>query len=243
MEISLPLSADLAERFNNLYQYYSRRYELEQLTVKLQDWTFSVFHISNIDQLLEELVGLGPESAEVKDERLPYWAELWPSSIGLAEFVLEESEITENDSVIELGCGVGLAGISVATRGAKVIISDYQKDALALAEMNWIVNLGHSPETVELDWRNVDIQNQFDYVIASDIVYEERFFKPILLNFDKLCSPSGKILLSEPNRKIAGPFFESLEQKGWQWHKRDYTVHHQEKEYHIAVYIISRRKP
>ncbi|MBN2367139.1 MAG: 50S ribosomal protein L11 methyltransferase, partial [Calditrichaeota bacterium] len=183
MDISLHLSTASAERFDSLFQYYSRKYELEQLSLKLAGREFKIYHIRDIDPLLEELIGLGPESPEMRDERLPYWAELWPAAIGLSQFILENSVLCGNQTAIELGCGVGLAGIAAASLGAEVMISDYQKDALALAELNWIINIGRSPQAIRMDWRNLTIQEKFDNVIASDIVYEERFFHPIINNF------------------------------------------------------------
>jgi len=43
------------------------------------------------------------EADYVKDERLPYWADVWPSSMMLAERLLEEKGAER--TLIELGCG------------------------------------------------------------------------------------------------------------------------------------------
>src|SRR5687767_15515852 len=64
-----------------------------------------------------------PESSESliseedfeRDERLPYWAELWPSALVLARHIatLEGS----GRALLELGCGVGLVATAASLAG------------------------------------------------------------------------------------------------------------------------------
>ncbi len=241
MEIIFPHSSEAAQRFDRLYQLFSRKYQLEQLTFSLYHERFSIFHVKDIDPLLDELVGKGPDSEEVKDERLPYWAELWPSSISLAQFILSFQSVKPGLRVIELGCGIGLAGIAAASAGGEVTITDYQSEALAMAEMNWLINLGTSPRSILMDWRKPAATEKYELIIASDIVYEERFFEPIINVFSNLCSAEGKILLSEPNRPVAEAFFNMLQAEGWSLAKHDNIIHHSSRDYKISNYVIENK--
>ena len=68
------------------------------------------------------------EDAYAVDERLPYWAELWPSAHVLA------AELAARDlrgrRVVELGCGVGLPSVVAALGGADVLATDWYDEAL-----------------------------------------------------------------------------------------------------------------
>ena len=58
------------------------------------------------------------------DERIPYWAELWPSAIALAEYV-SELENSEVSFIHEIGCGMALPSVLCGKLGHKVMMSDY----------------------------------------------------------------------------------------------------------------------
>jgi predicted nicotinamide N-methyase len=60
-----------------------------------------------------------------QDERLPYWAELWPSAQALANFILQNKYLFEGKKILELGCGLGLVGIAATIAEAKVLFTDY----------------------------------------------------------------------------------------------------------------------
>src|SRR6185312_13517207 len=74
------------------------------------------------------------ESAFDEDEFLPYWAELWPSGVGLAQ-VVAGRELT-GVRVLELGAGLGLPSLAAALRGADVLATDWADDAVALLRAN-----------------------------------------------------------------------------------------------------------
>src|SRR5687768_17269428 len=67
------LPFDLAEHEANLH----RRFRVASVTVQLDDQVVELLRPENSDALITE-------EDYVRDERLPYWADLWPSSFGLA---------------------------------------------------------------------------------------------------------------------------------------------------------------
>ena len=70
------------------------------------------------------------------DERLPYWAELWPSARGLARHLVEDGRDWPGVRVLELGCGVALPSLALHARGADVLATDWYDDALRFARAN-----------------------------------------------------------------------------------------------------------
>src|SRR5262249_46177645 len=59
-----------------------------------------------------------------RDDYMPYWAYLWPAAYLLAEAVACE-DWPENLEVLEIGCGLGLAGLTGLACGLRVQFSDY----------------------------------------------------------------------------------------------------------------------
>ena len=72
------------------------------------------------------------EEAFADDEFLPYWAELWPASLALAEALPE----VEGLRIVELGCGLAVPSLVAAARGAEVTATDWAEDAIELLLAN-----------------------------------------------------------------------------------------------------------
>jgi predicted nicotinamide N-methyase len=113
------------------------------------------------------------EDAFAEDEFLPYWAELWPAGLALAEALPPE---LAGLRVVELGCGLGVPSLVAAARGARVTAVDWAADAIALLRENAARN-GLELETVHADWRSFD--GRFDLVLAADVLYEARNVEPL----------------------------------------------------------------
>lgn len=170
-----------------------------------------VFHLSRVrdPERLVDRIDLLDE-----DERIPYWAELWPSAIALARHVAHHPELVRGRDTVELGCGLGLAGMAAASAGARVVATDYDRDAAAFARLNAADN-GLSVRHVVMDWRHLAFARQFDVVLASDVLYEARFLVPVARALDSLVAPGGRALVTEPGREVAKLFFELLRDGGW----------------------------
>lgn len=178
--------------------------------------TFNVWSACNLDPLLDALSQKANDHPDVVDERLPYWAELWPSARVMAEAILS-LPTPPASQWLELGCGPGLAGVAASRLGVPGIWTDYMREALWLAELNAIEEGIQSPETMLLDWRDPPDHLRVPWLLTSDVVYEERNFGPLLDCFDALLTPGGEIWLGEPGRPVARDFFKHLDAAGWKW--------------------------
>lgn len=74
------------------------------------------------------------------EERLPYWAELWPSSLALAKWLFMNTKKIKRKNCLDLGCGLGFTAICGAWRGASVTAVDYEERAILLAKENAFAN-------------------------------------------------------------------------------------------------------
>jgi predicted nicotinamide N-methyase len=115
------------------------------------------------------------EAAFAVDEFLPYWAELWPAALALAEALPER---LDGVRVVELGCGLGLPSLVAAARGAQVTALDWAEDAVGLLRENAKRN-GLELAAERADWRE-PLARRFDLALAADVLYERRNVEPVL---------------------------------------------------------------
>lgn len=231
--MNLPFNQDIAYRFDSLFQWLNRKYQLEQVEEKIGGVPCRFFKIKNIDEVIEAVLQNSPQP----DEHAPYWSEFWPSSLALAQF-LSRQENLEGKATIELGCGLGLAGIAAHRCGAEVVLSDIEDDALRIAELNWIINFMELPALTRLDWRNPTLNRKFEIILAADVAYEKRLFWPLIDTFQQLLAPGGEILLSEPDRPIAAGFFKMLKENGFECQKFSEPIEYNRNEIAVSVYRI-----
>ncbi len=115
------------------------------------------------------------------DDRLPFWAELWPSGSALAAAVAE-LDLTGR-RVLELGCGLGLVSVAAAVAGADVVAADQSAEAIAFTTANADRN-GVAVRTVRCAFEQpgpVLAGAPWDLVLAADVLYEPKTV-PVLVD-------------------------------------------------------------
>ncbi len=181
--------------------------QLTHKTITIGTRTFDIAYPGNADRLLDHP---STHSAFDKDEYMPYWAELWPSSQMLGE-VLIQRDWPKNHAALEIGCGVGLSGVVALSLGMQVTFSDYDATAVDFAARNAIANGFTNFKTCPLDWR-VPPSRQFPLILAADVIYEERNIAPLIAFIKAVLAPNGVCLLSDPDRSTRGGFRYALKQ-------------------------------
>ncbi len=175
---------------------------------------FHILHPVSIDRLLDA-VAFDPE------QNLPYWAEIWPSGIGLASTILEQGGALKGKRTIEIGSGLGVTATAAITAGARLTVTDYSSRSLLFCRYNTLRNTGLQPRTFQLNWRQpskgllAEAGAGFDAILAADILYESRDVEPLLALIDRLITPAGTLWLAEPGRPVARIFLETLQVAGW----------------------------
>jgi predicted nicotinamide N-methyase len=191
----------------------TRRFRTSVEDATVDEHTFSILKPANSDDLIRE-------EDFVKDERLPYWADVWPSSIILAGKLLEVDG--RGKTALELGCGVGLSTLAATSAGYDVLATDYYEDALDVTRANVFRNLGTIARTRLVDWRHLPLDlGTFDLIFASDVLYENEYAKllPILLR--GLLSAGGIALIADPGRVAAPVFVEACPVHGLTIRKKE----------------------
>ena len=169
----------------------------------------------DIDPLLD-LVADDPE------QNLPYWAEIWPSGLALADLIEQGPQFVAGRTTLELGCGLGLTAIAALRAGARLTVTDYSQTALDLCLHNCAANAGVTPRAMVLNWRDHDAATQvaaagrFPVVLAADVLYERRDIDPLLALIPGIVASGGVFWLAEPGRPAAAEFVLRAEGLGWQ---------------------------
>lgn len=177
--------------------------------------TLTLWTACDIDPLLDQLMAKPDSDPDIVDDRMPYWAELWPSSLLMADVITNHSPKLPKGDFLEMGCGPALPGCIAARLGKQGVVTDYLKEARWLAELNLMENgVQDQVQVRHLDWRE-PLPERYSWILAGDVAYEPRNFQPILSCWDAMLAEGGQVWCAEPGRSVAKAFFSLAEQDGW----------------------------
>ena len=152
-----------------------RRFDVIEHRISVAGRIITLLHPRSADDLIDE-------DDFNRDERLPYWAEIWPSAYVLAQRIARENGRSSGrpSRLLELGCGSGLAVVTALAAGFDVTAVDYYPAALEFVKVNAELNGLPPPQIRVVDWRNYpDDLRDFDVVIAADVLYETGYCRLI----------------------------------------------------------------
>ncbi len=178
-----------------------RRFRTTVSEVTAAGRTLRIVHPASAEELINE-------ADFDRDERLPYWADLWPSARVLAARVLRERG--GGRRLLELGCGAGLVASAAALAGFAVTATDYYADAVRFARVNAWDNAGVAIEARHADWRQwpADLR-RFALVVASDVLYERQYATLVADVLARSLAPYGLGIVADPGRYAAPTFMEA----------------------------------
>jgi predicted nicotinamide N-methyase len=148
------------------------------------------------------------------DDYMPYWAYLWPGAYLLAEVVAREP-VPPGMAALEIGCGLGLAGLVALARGWHVTFTDYDAAPLDFVRRSAEVN-GFGPATYTirlLDWRDLP-DERFPVILGADVLYERRLVPLVANLLAHLLEPDGYALIAGPYRVATEGFARALAPHG-----------------------------
>jgi predicted nicotinamide N-methyase len=187
-------------------QTLRRRFELASSQLSIAGRTYSLLRPKSVDELISE-------EDFALDDRIPYWADLWPSARVLAERIARSSGCGRR--MLELGCGIGLVSLAAAQAGFDVLATDYYADALEFAAANAERHDLADIDTRLVDWRKLPNDlGTFDLVAAADVLYERPQAELIAGALAATLSATGLGLLSDPGRRTAAPFVDQCARRG-----------------------------
>jgi predicted nicotinamide N-methyase len=181
----------------------------------------------------------------VRDERLPYWADLWPSAIALSEYLATRRRAPERGArALELGCGMGLVSVTLALAGYEVLATDYYDDALEFTRYNALRNAGAEIETRNVDWRHFPTDlGRFDLVVASDVLYERPYAALVAHALNMTLAPRGVAIVADPGRIAVAAFLDECRARSLRVDEPERIPYEADKvRQTIALYEITRSR-
>jgi len=184
----------------------TRRFRTVTRTVRVAERDVELLSPANADDLISE-------DDYVEDERLPYWADLWPS----AQILANEVAIMRlaGQRVLELGCGLGVVALGAAMAGAEVTATDYYDDAILFASLNVQAATGKEIATRMVNWVAMpEDLGKYDVVLASDVLYEHRYASMVADAIAKTLVRGGEAIVADPGRIALEEFLEECSDRG-----------------------------
>lgn len=162
----------------------------------------------------------------------PYWAHLWSGAAVLAAAVPRGAR-----SALELGCGLGLPGLSAAWAGARVTFVDRIPAALAFVRASAAANGLGAVDLVAADVSAPALAARFDLVLAAELVYDRPAFKALARTLAGHLAPDGRALLTDAGRIDTRDFYAELHAAGLAWKNTEHLVH--EEGFPVTVKLVS----
>ncbi len=133
---------------------------------------------------------------------LGFWATLWPCAITTAHLVGTTGLIDGSTRILELGSGIGLAGLAAAKRGATVTLTDGDPAAIEPLQRNIAHNaLAHRCTAAVFRWEDApDPDWQPDLILGCDVLYQPASH-PLLARLIRTLHCTA--LLTDPQRPSA----------------------------------------
>ena len=215
--------ARASRRRAGLMYRIARRYETVTQPLRIDHLALTFTRIKEPDRVLDQVVEEQDRHERVTGERrsgdelhLPYWAELWDSSLGLGAHLVERSAglAARGLNVLDLGCGMGLSGLVAAALGARVMLVDLESPALLFARLNTLPYRDRV-RVRRLDWRRDRLAERFDLILGADVLYERAQWDYLESFWRAHLAPNGYVVLGEPGRQTGDLFPDWIAAHGW----------------------------
>jgi 2-polyprenyl-3-methyl-5-hydroxy-6-metoxy-1,4-benzoquinol methylase len=173
---------------------------------------FGLWVLDDPDAMIDRLT---QEEFDRTDERMPYFALIWPSADALVATILAGPAL-DGQRVLDLGCGLGACGLAAARRGATVTFFDWEPRAIEIVR----ASAHRQPSPVESheylagDWRKPPPMEPFDLILGADVLYEQRNGPAVAAFLADHLKPGAEAWIADPGRPQAGPFSDQARDAG-----------------------------
>lgn len=222
------------------YQTLSTSYQFGSAKLQIE-------HLSDveaaIDLVFDWLKACNLPDVEI-EHLAPYFGTIWPSALALAEWMAREGESSRlaGKRVLELGCGLAVPSFVAAYYGAEVVLSDSHPDVPRFLKRN--VQLNFDLDLFYVPAHHKDsppLAERFDYVIASDVLYESHHVDVFSAALNRYGSAETKVVVADPGRAWIQSFVQRMNKLEWQENLAPWTVRHSGKDQDIYLLTFERR--
>ncbi len=181
---------------------FRQEYDVEETDYQVAGHALKFFVPKKIDRFIN------PDDVF---SNFPLWSKIWEATAVLS-FHLSTIKPDPSKRFLEIGAGMGIAGLVAAKMGHNLTITEYNKDAINFARANAKRNNIDNVDIRELDWNNPLIEGKFDYIIGSEVVFKEEDITGLYLLFQRYLKPGGTIILAEGMRRTSLKFAKAMDE-------------------------------
>lgn len=118
--------------------------------------------------------------------------------------------------ILEVGCGLALAGIVAHSKGYEVVVSDFHPMVEEFLNRNTALNRLEPMVYCEANWtKEYPDLGLFDVIMGSDVLYDREH--PVLLAsfMAKHLKQTARVIITDPGRQGYRVFVRELERQGF----------------------------
>ena len=150
---------------------------------------------------------------------------LWEASVLLSRWVLKNKELFKGKTILELGSGCGLLGMSILkyTDCSSLVFSDYVDSVIENLKENIALNQDDENNSDEsrkdwynkaliekIDWKNFESQiTSYDIIIGTELIYQGGPIKELACMINKVLAKDGICYISMPLKRSMTDIFIS----------------------------------
>ena len=213
-------------------------YELATQEILLGSHRLQIQAIRDMNKTIDDLFTLLEKEGTpgLLEKLCPYFGVIWPSARALAGHIaaLPENRL-RGKQVLELGCGLAIPSLVAASRGAYAVATDFHPEVPRFLARNVQLNAVQGLTYIESDWMRTpsslgseslesdSLESDplardapYDWIIASDILYERTYPGPVARALTRHAGPNTSILLADPGRPYLQEFADEMKNLGFE---------------------------
>ena len=209
-------------------------YSSEPIEVVIGSRSLTLLRVKDLERLVDREALLRDNTEEP-----PYWAHLWTGALTLARY-LDSFIDVRDQTVLDLGCGLGLTGIVAAQKGGRVTFADKEVTAVSFARENARLNGCARYGVQQIDFTQDILETDFALILGAEILYDRPTFPALVRFLARHLSPAGRAILADAKRTNTQDFYQRLDQAGLQWTQEEVREREDHLPLPVAIVTIQR---
>lgn len=192
------------------YQTIVKSYQIDNCNLLIEE-------IQDLDQCIDfqcafiEKNPFPSKNQGILEDYCPYFAVVWESALNLSWWCKLNIDIFKGKNVLEIGAGLAVPSLILSLNSINVTATDYHPHSSFFAKKNSQLNSVHL-NFLQSSWKDLLYShNTYDYILASDVLYEGKYTDNLLELIDHLLQNQGEFILCDPVRGYLQNFLSKAE--------------------------------
>eukprot|EP00755_Sulcionema_specki_P002289 Sspe_Gene.118385::Locus_111706_Transcript_1_2_Confidence_0.667_Length_722::g.118385::m.118385 len=141
-----------------------------------------------------------PEDFDEEVDRCSMSLQLWDGGRRLVSMIAAGE--VRGETILEIGGGVGAAGVAAAKRGMQVVCTDNNPVAVEVIQANALLNGVSGLSAAVLDWDSPETYppGPFDVVMCADVLFVDAAAQKLFACAEALLRPGGSFIMVHEKR-------------------------------------------